>query len=120
MPSYAAIASLGRRGVADLVERCCAHARAFAEAFGAADGVEVLNDVVLNQVLVRFADSDDVTRAVASGIPGEGTAFMSGTTFKGRAALRISVCNWRTTTEDVARSVEAVLRLFQESAHREH
>jgi glutamate/tyrosine decarboxylase-like PLP-dependent enzyme len=116
VPAYAAIASLGRSGVADLVERCCDHARAFADGFGTADGVEILNDVVLNQVLVRFGDSDDITRDVASRIPGEGTAFMSGTTFKGRAALRISVCNWRTTSADVDRSVDAVLRLYREAS----
>ena len=56
-----------------MVERCCAHARAFAEALGAVDGIEVLNDVVLNQVLVRFGDSDEITQRVTAGIPADGT-----------------------------------------------
>ncbi|MET0740671.1 MAG: pyridoxal-dependent decarboxylase [Candidatus Nanopelagicales bacterium] len=115
VPSWAAIASLGRSGVAELVERCCAHARAFAEALGEVDGIDVLNDVVLNQVLVRFGDSDDITRQVTGAIPADGTMLMSGTTFKGRAALRISVCNWRTTDDDVQRCVDVLARLFSEA-----
>ncbi len=115
VPSWAAIASLGRSGVAEMVERCCAHARAFAEALGAVDGIEVLNDVVLNQVLVRFGDSDEITQRVTAGIPADGTMLMSGTTFKGRAALRISVCNWRTTADDVSRSVDALTRLLDQA-----
>ncbi len=108
-PVYAAIRSLGRSGVAEIVERCCSHARRFAEELGEADGVEVLNEVVLNQVLVRFG-GDDLTRTVIQRVQEEGTCWLAGTTWRGRAAMRISVSNWSTTEDDVARSVESILR----------
>ena len=108
---YAALRSLGRSGVAELVDRCCSHARRFAELLGETDGVEVLNDVVLNQVLVRFGDDDERTRAVVDGVQADGTCWLSGTTWQGRAAVRISVSNWRTTAEDVERSAAAILRV---------
>ncbi|MEU4688682.1 pyridoxal-dependent decarboxylase [Actinoplanes sp. NPDC023714] len=103
---YAALRSLGRSGVADLVERCCAHARRFAEGVAALPGCEVLDEVVLNQVLFRFADdaaTDRVLRAVVDG----GEAWMSGTTVHGRRAIRLSVINWRTTEHDVDRALAA-------------
>ena len=112
-PVYAALRSLGRSGVADLVNRCCAHARRFAEALTQEPGVEVLNDVVLNQVLVRFLDPgrdhDARTRAVVKVVQEDGTCWMGGTTWQGKAAMRISVSNWSTTAEDVDRSVAAIL-----------
>ena len=112
-PVWAALRSLGRSGVAELVERCCAHARRFADALGAADGVEVLNEVVLNQVLVRFpdpgGDADGRTREVIGRIQAGGTLWAGGTTWRGMAALRISVSNWSTTEADVDRSVAAIL-----------
>jgi glutamate/tyrosine decarboxylase-like PLP-dependent enzyme len=108
---YAALRSLGRRGVADLVERCCAHARRFADGIAAIPGAQILNDVVLNQVLVRFGDDDEMSREVGRRVLQDGTAFMTGTTFKGRAALRISVSNWSTTEGDVDRSLEALRRV---------
>jgi glutamate/tyrosine decarboxylase-like PLP-dependent enzyme len=111
---YAAIRALGRRGVAELVERCCALAARFAERLAAADGVEVLNQVVLNQVLVRFlaadGDHDAHTRRVVEQVQQDGTCWMSGTTWQGRAAMRISVSNWSTDEADVDRSVAAILR----------
>src|SRR5581483_1296809 len=76
-PVYAALRALGRRGVAELVERCCALARRFAERLAAEDGVEVLNDVVLNQVLVRFGDDDARTRLVNDRVRRDGTCWMS-------------------------------------------
>jgi glutamate/tyrosine decarboxylase-like PLP-dependent enzyme len=106
---YAALRSLGRDGVAELVERCCACARRFAEVLGADDGIEVLNDVVLNQVLVRFGDDDASTDAVVTAVQEEGSCWMSPTTWRGRRAMRISVCNWATTIADVDRSCEAIL-----------
>ncbi|MGH3144302.1 MAG: pyridoxal phosphate-dependent decarboxylase family protein [Rubrobacter sp.] len=113
-PVYAALRSLGRSGVADLVDRCCAHARRFAEALGKEPGIEVLNDVVLNQVLVRFLDDggdhDVRTRAVIEAVQEDGTCWLGGTTWQGKGAMRISVSNWSTTTEDVDRSVAAILR----------
>src|SRR5829696_5298757 len=107
---YAALRSLGRAGVADLVERLCERARLFAQLLGDADGVEVLNDVVLNQVLVRIGDDDERTRAAVPRVQDDGTCWLSGTTWHDRAAIRISVSNWRTTEDDVRRSVGAILR----------
>jgi glutamate/tyrosine decarboxylase-like PLP-dependent enzyme len=106
---YAALRSLGRSGVAELVERCCRHARRFAEELGRLPGCEILNDIVLNQVLLRFAD-DTTTRTVLEAVQRSGEAWMSGTTWDGRFAIRISVSNWRTADEDVARTVAAFAR----------
>ena len=105
---YAALRSLGRSGVRDLVERCCRLARRMAEQL-AAEGVEVLNDVVLNQVLVRFGD-DQQTDAVIGRVQADGTAWMGGTTWQGQRAMRISVSNWSTTEADADASVQAILR----------
>ena len=109
---YATLRALGRVGVEDLVDRCCARARQMADVLRAAPGVEVLNDVVLNQVLVRFAGDDDVTRRVIAGVQQDGTCWLGGTTWQDKAAMRISVSNWSTTAEDAARSTEAILRVF--------
>lgn len=108
-PVYAAIRSLGRAGIAELVERCCAHARRFGEELAAAPGIEVLNDVVLNQVLVRFGD-DARTDAVIRAVQEDGTCWLGGTTWHGMGAMRISVSNWSTSDEDVERSLAAILR----------
>jgi glutamate/tyrosine decarboxylase-like PLP-dependent enzyme len=105
---YAAIRSLGRDGVRELVERCCRLARRMAEQL-AAGGVEVLNEVELNQVLVRFGD-DRRTQAVIARVQQDGTAWMGGTSWQGRAAMRISVSNWSTTEADADASVQAILR----------
>jgi glutamate/tyrosine decarboxylase-like PLP-dependent enzyme len=118
---YAALRSLGRRGVADLVEGCCTRARQFADRLRQTDRADVLNDVVLDQVLVRFraatgpgsgdaAADDEVTRRVIEAVQASGECWMSGTTWRGRAAMRISVVNWQTTEADVDRSVAAVER----------
>jgi glutamate/tyrosine decarboxylase-like PLP-dependent enzyme len=106
---YAALRSLGRSGVEELVDRCCRHAARFAEVLGEAEDVEILNDVVLNQVLVRFGDDDGLTQAVVRRVQDEGTCWLSGTVWHGRAAMRISVSSWRTTEEDVERSAAAIL-----------
>jgi glutamate/tyrosine decarboxylase-like PLP-dependent enzyme len=104
---YAAIRSLGRDGIRAMVERCCALARRMAEEL-AAGGAEVLNEVMLNQVLVRFGD-DERTNRVIGRVQAEGTAWMGGTTWHGQAAMRISVSNWSTTEADADRTVQAVL-----------
>jgi glutamate/tyrosine decarboxylase-like PLP-dependent enzyme len=104
---YAAIRSLGRTGIAELVERCCSHARRFAEGLGRAPGVEILNEVVLNQVLVRFADGR--APAVVERVQADGTCWLSGTSWHGEPAVRISVSNWQTSEADVDRSVAAIL-----------
>jgi glutamate/tyrosine decarboxylase-like PLP-dependent enzyme len=100
---YAAIRALGRSGISEMIERCCAHARRFAD--GLTDlGAEVLNDVELNQVLFRFA-TDDETNAVLSTVQEDGAAWMGGTTWDGRSAIRISVSNWQTSEDDVERTL---------------
>jgi glutamate/tyrosine decarboxylase-like PLP-dependent enzyme len=108
VPVYAALRSLGRSGVVELVDRLCDCAEHFAERLGAESGVEVLASG-LNQVLVRFGDDDPTTDAVTAAVQRDGTCFMSGTVWKGRHAMRISVSNWQTTVGEVDRSVEAVL-----------
>jgi glutamate/tyrosine decarboxylase-like PLP-dependent enzyme len=106
VPVYAALRQLGRSGVAELVERSCAHARRLAAGLAALPGCEILNDVVLNQVLVRFAD-DETTRSVLASVQDSGEAWMSGTEWDGRAAIRLSVSSWRTSDEDVDRTLAA-------------
>jgi glutamate/tyrosine decarboxylase-like PLP-dependent enzyme len=106
---WAALRSLGREGVGELVERCCACARRFGEVLGAEEGIEVLNDVVLNQVLVRFGDDDAATDAVVAAVQAEGTCWVGPTTWRGRRAMRISVSHWATTVSDVDRSCAAIL-----------
>jgi glutamate/tyrosine decarboxylase-like PLP-dependent enzyme len=102
---YAAIRALGREGIQEIVERCCAHARRFAEGF-AELGAEILNDVELNQVLFRFPD-DEQTTAVLRAVQEEGSSWMGGTTWAGRPAIRISVSNWQTSEADVERTLAA-------------
>jgi len=113
VPVYATLRTLGRDGVEELVDRCCARAEQIAALLAAEHGVRILNDVVLNQVLVRFDDDDAVTRAVVAGVQEEGTCWLSGSTWHGMAAMRISVSNWATSEEDAARSAAAILRVFR-------
>jgi glutamate/tyrosine decarboxylase-like PLP-dependent enzyme len=106
---WAALRALGRDGVADLVDRCCACAARFAELLDDEPGVAVLNDVELNQVLVRFEDDDEVTDAVVAAVQADGTCWLGATTWQGRRAMRISVSNWATSLSDVERSAAAIL-----------
>jgi glutamate/tyrosine decarboxylase-like PLP-dependent enzyme len=124
VPVYAAIAALGRTGIAEIVDRCCTHARRFAERLAAEPGVAVLNDVVLNQVLVRFlvpggseADHDARTRAVIAAVQQDGTCWLGGSTWRGQAVMRISVSDHATTTGDVERSLDAIVRVSR-ATHR--
>jgi glutamate/tyrosine decarboxylase-like PLP-dependent enzyme len=103
---YAALRSLGREGVADLVDRCCELAARFADGVSALPGCELLNDVVLNQVLFRFED-DETTNAALAAVQESGEAWMGGTMWDGRAAIRVSVSGWRTTEADIDRTVAA-------------
>src|SRR5262245_55127175 len=103
---YAAIRQLGRSGIAELVERCCDHAVRFAAGIAEVPGAEVLNEVVLNQVLFRF-DSDERTQAALAAVQRSGVAWMSGSVWEGRQAIRLSVSNWQTTAEDIDRTVAA-------------
>ena len=120
---YAALRSLGRSGLAELLERTCALARRMADGLREAPGVTILNDVVLNQVLVRFepaggGDADAFTRAVIAAVQADGTCWLGGTTWHGMAAMRISVSNWSTTEADADVSVEAILRCARDVANR--
>jgi len=109
---WAALRSLGRSGLADLVERTCRYAARFAEGL-IAEGYKVLNEVVLNQVLVSFG-SDERTRRVIAALQAEGTCWCGGTVWQGTTAMRISVSSWATTDSDVERSLAAMIRLGRE------
>jgi glutamate/tyrosine decarboxylase-like PLP-dependent enzyme len=111
---WAAMRSLGRDGLRELIERNCRLAKLFADRLRAA-GFEILNDVVLNQVLVSFGGPDKTQRIVAA-VQKEGTCWCGGTAWHGRAAMRISVSSWDTTEEDVERSVEAIIRIANSAA----
>jgi glutamate/tyrosine decarboxylase-like PLP-dependent enzyme len=106
-PVYAALRSLGRNGLAELIERTCDCARHFADGIVELPGVQLLNDVVLNQVLFRFG-SDEQTDAVLRQVQDSGDVWMSGTTWDGRRAIRVSVSNWQTTDDEI----ELALRAF--------
>lgn len=109
---WAALRSLGHNGIADLVERNCRMAERFAEGLKAAS-FEILNEVVLNQVLVSFG-ADATTHDVIAALQAEGTCWCGGTTWHGRAAMRIAVSSWATTQEDVERSLESMIRVAAE------
>lgn len=109
VPVWAALCSLGRSGVADLVDRLTGHASAIAAGIATIDGAEVVNDVVFTQVSAAFGD-DTRTRAVTSRLLADGTTWMSGSRWRDRDVLRVSVSNWSTDEEDVAASVDAVRR----------
>jgi glutamate/tyrosine decarboxylase-like PLP-dependent enzyme len=119
---YAALQSLGRHGVADLVERCCRLARRFAERLQSESSIRVLNDVTLNQVLVRIgaatpdADADAATKRALKIVQDEGVCWLGGTRWHGMDAMRISVSNWSTADEDVDRSADAIIRAARQIA----
>lgn len=115
--TWAALRQLGRTGVAELVERCCALARQFADRLSAIEGVTVVNDVVLNQVLVSFGDDRRTDRIIA-GVQGSGECWMGATTWHGQRLMRISVSNWRTTPDDVDRSVAAIRAAIEQDLPR--
>ena len=121
--TYAALRELGRNGVADLIARCCRHAHALVTEIGRLDGAELLWSPQINQGLVRFldprpaatdADHDRRTDEVIAAILATGEAFFTGTTWRGRRCMRVSVSNWRTNDCDVARSVAAAARALAE------
>jgi glutamate/tyrosine decarboxylase-like PLP-dependent enzyme len=116
---WAALRSLGRAGVRELVERCCSLAQRMAGRLCEEPGVELLNEVVLNQVLVRFFrrdgdDSEAITRKVIQRVQEDGTCWLGGTRWRGRTAARISISNWCTVEADIDRSADAILRCFHE------
>jgi glutamate/tyrosine decarboxylase-like PLP-dependent enzyme len=105
---WAALRSLGREGLADLVERSCRHASRFADGLRRA-GCTILNDVVINQVLVSFGDPE-TTRRVIAAVQADGTCWVGGTVWQGHTAMRISVSSWATTDDDVSQSLAAIVR----------
>jgi glutamate/tyrosine decarboxylase-like PLP-dependent enzyme len=116
-PTYAALRQLGREGVAALVERCCGHAHSLVTRIGSLPNAEVLWEPTLNQGLVRFHDAkpnaseqdhDRRTDEVIAAILAKGEAFFGGTVWRGRRAMRVSVCCWQTSEEDVDRVVASV------------
>ena len=110
---YAALRAMGKTGVAEMIDRCRSHAHLFADRLGAEPGVEILNEIQINQVLVRFissdGDHDDRTRRVIKAVQEDGTCWLSGSKWKGSHVMRISISNWSTTAEDVELSVKAIL-----------
>ena len=113
---WAALRSLGRSGLADLIERTCRHARRFAEGLSEA-GYPVLNEVVLNQVLVSFGDTAATEKVIAE-LQADGTCWCGGTVWQGHTAMRISVSSWATTNADVERSLNAMLRIAAKHGNR--
>jgi glutamate/tyrosine decarboxylase-like PLP-dependent enzyme len=109
---WAALRSLGRSGLADLIDRTCHHASRFAQGLRDA-GYSILNDVQLNQVLVSFGDPETTQRVIAA-VQSDGTCWCGGTVWRGHTAMRISVSSWATTDEDVERSLSAILRIARE------
>jgi glutamate/tyrosine decarboxylase-like PLP-dependent enzyme len=112
IPIYATLRTLGRSGVRDIVRRNCACARRIASRLSAAPGVSIRNEVVLNQVLVRFEDDDRITREVISRVQSDGTCWAGGATWRNQHVMRISISNWSTTDEDIDRSAVAILKAF--------
>jgi glutamate/tyrosine decarboxylase-like PLP-dependent enzyme len=110
VPVYAVMRALGRRGIAALVDHCCSLAARMAAALRREPGIEILNDVVLNQVLVRCGDD---TAAVIARVQREGVCWLGGTTWRGEPVMRISVSSWRTTEDDIDRSAESIVRAQQ-------
>jgi glutamate/tyrosine decarboxylase-like PLP-dependent enzyme len=109
VPVWAALRSLGRSGVADLVEGLTVRAMNIAEGIGALEGAEILNDVVYTQVCAAFGD-DVRTQQVTDRVLADGTAWMSGSRWRDRTVLRVSVSNWSTDDDDVAAAIDAVRR----------
>jgi glutamate/tyrosine decarboxylase-like PLP-dependent enzyme len=121
---YAALRELGRSGLESVIDRCCAHADALVSGIGALDGAEILWKPVLNQGLVRFLDSRPAatekdhnarTESVIAAVNASGEAFFSGTTWRGKRAMRVSVVNWRTAEDDVHRTITAFASVLSRS-----
>jgi glutamate/tyrosine decarboxylase-like PLP-dependent enzyme len=120
-PSYAAIRELGKDGISDMIERCCRHAHTLVTEIGQLPGAQMLWEPQINQGLVRFldlragateADHDRRTEEMIAKINADGTAFFSGTLWRGRRAMRVSVCNWQTSNDDVIRTVQSIAQIL--------
>jgi glutamate/tyrosine decarboxylase-like PLP-dependent enzyme len=106
---WAAVRSLGKKGLADMIERTCRFASRMASELKAA-GYHILNDVVINQVLVSFGDAE-TTRRVIERVQAHGTCWCGGTQWQGHTAMRVSVSSWATSDADVGRSIDAILKI---------
>jgi glutamate/tyrosine decarboxylase-like PLP-dependent enzyme len=119
-PAYAAIRALGRAGIADLVERCCAHTQRLVHGIGRLPGAEIVAEPVINQGLVRFlgrdGNHDRATDEVIARIQAGGVAWFGGATWNGRRVMRISVCNWLTSDHDIERTLRSVADVLVERA----
>ncbi|GIH02047.1 aspartate aminotransferase family protein [Rhizocola hellebori] len=115
LPVWATLRTLGREGIAEQIDRCCLLARRFAGRLREVPGVEVLNKVALNQVMVRFGDDDELTREVIKRLQESGQCWFGGTMWNGRAAMRISVASWQTTADDVDATVSVIQQAFSEA-----
>jgi len=117
-PAYAALRSLGRAGIADLVERCCVYAERLVEGIGRLPGAEIVAQPVINQGLVRFlaadGEHDRATDEVIAAIQAKGIAWFGGATRHGRRVMRISVCSWRTTDKDIERTLASIGEVLAE------
>ena len=119
-PTYAALRQLGRQGVAELIEQCCRHASALVSQIGELSGTEILAEPIINQGVVRFPsrpgaseqDHDRRTDEVIAALASSGEAFFTGSTWRGRRVMRVSVCNWRTDEADVARAINALWKIL--------
>lgn len=116
---YAVLRELGRSGIRGIVERCCRLAQQFARGVSEIPGALVLNEVVLNQVLVRFAagphhDSGAFHHAIAARLQADGKCWLGTTHWKGQPALRVSICNWQTTAEEIELALDCLTRAVQE------
>ena len=121
-PTYAALRQLGRNGVAEMIERCCEHAHSLVRGIGELQGAEVLWEPAINQGLVRFPDQrsgateedhDAHTDKIIAAIVADGEAFFGGTTWRGRRAMRVSVCNWQTSDDDVQRAIASIREVLK-------
>jgi glutamate/tyrosine decarboxylase-like PLP-dependent enzyme len=106
---WAALHSLGRRGISDLIDRTCNYAQKFANALSK-EGYEILNDVIINQVLVSFGSAEE-NEKIISEIQQEGTCWVGGSKMKGKSVMRISVSSWATTDEDVEKSLDVIIKI---------
>ena len=115
LPVYAALRSLGREGVARIVDNCCERATQMASLLADVPEVDILNDVRLNQVLLRFGDDDDRTEAVIAAVQNDGVCWVGGTTWRDQRAMRISICNWATSESDIERSADSIVDALRRS-----
>jgi len=124
IPIYALIRTLGQAGIVEMVRRHVALARRMADRLSSAPGIRILNEIVLNQVLVRFddpagADGDALTREVIAAIQNEGTCWAGGTVWRGQHAMRVSISNWSTTEDDIDQSAAAIVRCYRMACRKE-